>query len=54
MPAPRLEIRHLTRTFQGRVAVNDVSLTVEAGQVTCLLGPSGCGKSTTLADDRRG
>ncbi len=26
----------------------DVSLTVAAGQVTCLLGPSGCGKSTTL------
>ncbi|MEO8244531.1 MAG: ABC transporter ATP-binding protein [bacterium] len=48
MPSPRLEIRHLTRTFQGRVAVKDVSLRVEAGQVTCLLGPSGCGKSTTL------
>jgi len=28
--------------------VQDVSLTVAAGQVTCLLGPSGCGKSTTL------
>lgn len=26
----------------------DLSLVVEAGQVTCLLGPSGCGKSTTL------
>src|SRR5690606_833426 len=26
----------------------DVSLTIEPGQVTCLLGPSGCGKSTTL------
>ncbi len=28
--------------------VDDLSLTVAAGQVTCLLGPSGCGKSTTL------
>lgn len=45
---PRLEIRNLRRTFQNRDVVNDVSLTVMPGQVTCLLGPSGCGKSTTL------
>ncbi len=47
-PPPRLEIRKLTRSFAGRTVVNDVSLNVAAGQVTCLLGPSGCGKSTTL------
>ncbi len=46
--APRLEVLSLTRVFQGRNVVDDVSLSVEAGQVTCLLGPSGCGKSTTL------
>ncbi len=45
---PRLEIRNLVRSFEGRRVVDDVSLTVMAGQVTCLLGPSGCGKSTTL------
>ncbi|MGH1368859.1 MAG: ABC transporter ATP-binding protein [Maritimibacter sp.] len=45
---PRLEIDHITRRFGGRPVVCDVSLTVEPGQVTCLLGPSGCGKSTTL------
>lgn len=28
--------------------MDDLSLTVQAGQVTCLLGPSGCGKTTTL------
>ncbi len=45
---PRLEIRNIIRRFEGRVVVDDVSLTVQAGKVTCLLGPSGCGKSTTL------
>ncbi|GAA6190701.1 ATP-binding cassette domain-containing protein [Ruegeria litorea] len=46
--APRLEIRNIVRQFDGRAVVDDVSLTIQAGQVTCLLGPSGCGKSTTL------
>jgi len=45
---PRLEIRNLRRSFEGRAVVDDVSLTIMPGQVTCLLGPSGCGKSTTL------
>lgn len=45
---PRLEIRNLTCRYGGRVVVDDVSLSVMPGQVTCLLGPSGCGKSTTL------
>jgi iron(III) transport system ATP-binding protein len=46
--APRLEIRNIVRQFDGRAVVDDVSLSIQAGQVTCLLGPSGCGKSTTL------
>ena len=46
--APRLEVQSLTRSYGGRKVVADLSLVVEAGQVTCLLGPSGCGKSTTL------
>ena len=45
---PRLEVRNLRRFFDGRAVVDDVSLQVQKGQVTCLLGPSGCGKSTTL------
>ena len=47
-PTPRLEIRNIVRRFEGRTVVDDVSLKVMPGQVTCLLGPSGCGKSTTL------
>ena len=46
--APRLLVAHLSRQFAGKAAVKDVSLSLAAGQVTCLLGPSGCGKSTTL------
>lgn len=38
----------MKRQFDGRAVVDDVSLSIQAGQVTCLLGPSGCGKSTTL------
>ncbi len=45
---PRLEVQGLVRQFGGRRVVDDVSFTIPAGQVTCLLGPSGCGKSTTL------
>lgn len=45
---PRLEIKNIKRNFDGRQVVDDVSLAVMPGQVTCLLGPSGCGKSTTL------
>lgn len=45
---PRLEIRDIVKSFGARRVVDDVSLSVMPGQVTCLLGPSGCGKSTTL------
>ena len=45
---PRLQALGLVRQFGGKPVVDDVSLSVAAGQVTCLLGPSGCGKSTTL------
>ncbi|MFN3642179.1 MAG: ABC transporter ATP-binding protein [Gemmobacter sp.] len=45
---PRLAVEGLTRRFGDRPVVDALSLTIGAGQVTCLLGPSGCGKSTTL------
>jgi len=45
---PRLELDHICRDYAGRLVVDELSLTLQAGEVACLLGPSGCGKSTTL------
>jgi ABC-2 type transport system ATP-binding protein len=38
----------LTRVFDDRVAVRDVSLSVSAGEIVTLLGPNGAGKTTTM------
>ncbi|WP_144114228.1 ATP-binding cassette domain-containing protein [Paraburkholderia sp. BCC1886] len=46
-----IELRHLTKRFEGRATqavVDDVGMTVQAGELCVLLGPSGCGKTTTL------
>jgi iron(III) transport system ATP-binding protein len=43
-----VELRDLTKRYGDIAVVDDVSLTVEHGQLVCLLGPSGCGKTTTL------
>lgn len=43
-----LRVENLTKTFGDEVAVDNLSIEVETGDLKSLLGPSGCGKSTTL------
>jgi ABC-2 type transport system ATP-binding protein len=43
-----IEVQGVTKRFGAKVAVNDLSFTVEPGRVTGFLGPNGAGKSTTM------
>jgi ABC-2 type transport system ATP-binding protein len=43
-----IEARHLSKRYGSRLAVDDLSFTVEPGKVTGFLGPNGAGKSTTM------
>jgi len=43
-----LELRNLTKRFLGIAAVDGVSFTARAGEITGYLGPNGSGKSTTM------
>jgi simple sugar transport system ATP-binding protein len=46
--APLMEARGVSKYFGHVVALEDISLEVRAGQVTCLLGDNGAGKSTLI------
>lgn len=43
-----IEARQLSKHYGAKVAVNDISVTVQPGRVTGFLGPNGAGKSTTM------
>jgi osmoprotectant transport system ATP-binding protein len=43
-----IEIDRVSKAYEGRAVVDDLSLAVPNGAFCVLLGPSGCGKSTTL------
>jgi ABC-2 type transport system ATP-binding protein len=49
VPDNVIEARGLTKKFDGLVAVNGISFSVEHGEIFGLLGPNGAGKSTTIS-----
>ncbi|MBS0317577.1 MAG: branched-chain amino acid ABC transporter ATP-binding protein/permease [Proteobacteria bacterium] len=47
-PPVRLQVRQVTRRFGGLVAVNELSLDVQSGEIVGLIGPNGAGKTTAF------
>jgi len=43
-----VEIKEITKTYGKQKAVNNISLTLKAGEITGFLGPNGAGKTTTM------
>lgn len=43
-----IEVRNLSKSFNGKTAVDNISFSVNKGETFILLGTSGCGKTTTL------
>ena len=43
-----IELAGLTKRYGARVAVDDLTVTIEPGRVTGFLGPNGSGKTTTM------
>jgi ABC-2 type transport system ATP-binding protein len=48
MNQPAVDLKQVTKRYSEIVAVNNIDLTLETGEIFALLGPNGSGKSTTL------
>jgi ABC-2 type transport system ATP-binding protein len=43
-----VEVNHLVKSYSGKTAVNDLTFSVDPGEIVGLIGPNGAGKSTTI------
>ncbi|CCG88847.1 taurine ABC transporter ATP-binding subunit [Erwinia piriflorinigrans] len=43
-----LSVSHLRASYAGRLALQDINLSIDSGELVVVLGPSGCGKTTLL------
>ena len=44
-----IEVRNLSKQYNDKTVVNDVSLQIKKGKITSFIGPNGAGKSTALS-----
>ncbi|MFD2305339.1 ABC transporter ATP-binding protein [Enterococcus termitis] len=43
-----IEVKHLSKSYQKKQVIHDISFSINEGEILCLLGPNGAAKSTTI------